>query len=69
MRVYVDVRLRRRLTVQTLQRKVTSRVTLLPGAPRVTVRVTFERGSGSPPVTLACVSGCAVVVCYDLPVN
>ena len=41
------------LGFETLQRKVTPRVTLPPGRYRVTVRVTFERGSGSPPVTLA----------------
>jgi uncharacterized repeat protein (TIGR01451 family) len=53
VRVYVNGQLRRRLTVQTLQRRVTPRVTLPPGRYRVTVRVSFERGSGTPPVTLS----------------
>jgi uncharacterized repeat protein (TIGR01451 family) len=52
IRVYVNGRLRRRLTMQALQRRVTPRVTLAPGTYRVTVRVTFVRGSGTPPLTL-----------------
>jgi hypothetical protein len=52
IQVFVNGNLRRRLTVQTLQRRVTPRVTLLPGSYRLAVRVTFQRGTGSPPVTL-----------------
>jgi uncharacterized repeat protein (TIGR01451 family) len=51
--VFVNGRLRRNLTVQTLQRRVTPRVTVAPGGRyRLVVRVTFQRGSGTPPVTL-----------------
>ena len=51
--VFVNGRLRHNLTVQTLQRRVTPRVTVAPGRRyRVAVRVTFRRGSGTPPVTL-----------------
>jgi uncharacterized repeat protein (TIGR01451 family) len=53
VRIYVNGRLRRGLTVQTLQRRVTPRVTLRPGRYRVTARVTFMRGSGTPSVTLS----------------
>jgi hypothetical protein len=53
VRVFVNGQLRRGLTVRTLDRRVTPRVTLRPGRYRVTVRVTFQRGSGSPPVTLS----------------
>ena len=53
VRVYVNGRLRRNLTVQTLQRRVTPRVTLAPGRYRVSARVTFERGAGTPPVSFA----------------
>jgi hypothetical protein len=52
VQVFVNGNLRRRLTVQTLQRRVTPRVTLPPGSYRLAVRVTFQRGTGSPPVTL-----------------
>lgn len=55
VRVYVNGRLRRGLTLQTLQRRVTPRVILGPGRYRVTARVTFQRGTGSPPVTLTTV--------------
>jgi hypothetical protein len=51
VQVFVNGNLRRRLTVQTLQRRVTPRVTLPPGSYRLAVRVTFQRGTGSPPVT------------------
>jgi hypothetical protein len=51
VQVYVNGNLRRRLTVRTLQRRVTPRVTLPPGSYRLAVRVTFQRGTGSPPVT------------------
>jgi hypothetical protein len=51
--VFVNGRLRRNLTVQTLQRRVTPRVTVAPGRRyRLAVRVTFQRGSGTPSVTL-----------------
>jgi uncharacterized repeat protein (TIGR01451 family) len=51
--VFVDGRLRRNLTMRALQRRVTPRVTLAPGRRfRLAVRVTFQRGSGTPPVTL-----------------
>jgi uncharacterized repeat protein (TIGR01451 family) len=51
--VFVNGRLRRNLTVQTLQRRVTPRVTVAAGRRyRIAVRVTFQRGSGTPPVTL-----------------
>jgi uncharacterized repeat protein (TIGR01451 family) len=51
--VFVNGRLRRNLTVQTLQRRVTPRVTVAPGNRyRLAVRVTFHRGSGTPSVTL-----------------
>jgi hypothetical protein len=49
--VFVNGNLRRRLTIQTLQRRVTPRVTLPPGGYRLAVRVTFQRGTGSPRVT------------------
>ena len=51
--VFVNGSLRRNLTVRTLQRRVTPRVTFPPGRYRVTVRVTFQRGAGTPPVTLS----------------
>jgi hypothetical protein len=51
VQVFVNGNLRRRLTLQTLQRRVTPRVTLPPGSYRLAVRVTFQRGTGSPPVT------------------
>jgi hypothetical protein len=53
IRVFVNGSLRRNLTVRTLQRRVTPRVTFPPGRYRVTVRVTFQRGAGTPPVTLS----------------
>jgi uncharacterized repeat protein (TIGR01451 family) len=53
VRIYVNGRLRRGLTVQTLQRRVTPRVTLAPGRYRVTARVTFQRGAGTPGLTLS----------------
>jgi hypothetical protein len=52
VRIYVNGRLRRGLTVQTLQRRVTPRVTLAPGRYRVTARITFQRGAGTPRLTL-----------------
>lgn len=52
IRVFVNGQLRRRLTVQSLQARVTPRVQLPAGRYRVSVRVSFQRGTGSPPVTL-----------------
>lgn len=52
IQVYVNGHLRRRLTVDSLQRRVTPRVKLPPGRYRLRVRVTFQRGSGSPPENL-----------------
>jgi hypothetical protein len=51
IQVYVNGRLRRRLTMQSLQARVTPRVLLPPGRYRLSVRVSFQRGTGSPPVT------------------
>ena len=53
IRVFVNGREDRRLTVRTLQRLVfRPRVRLGPGSYRVRVRVVFQRGSGTPPLTL-----------------
>jgi hypothetical protein len=52
LRVFENGHLRRNLTMRTLQRRVTPRVTLAPRRYRVVARVSFERGSGTPPVTL-----------------
>ena len=53
IRVFVNGREDRRLTVRTLQRLAfRPRVRLGPGRYRVTVRVVFQRGSGTPPLTL-----------------
>ena len=51
VRVFVNGQLRRNLNLLTLQRRVTPRVTLPPGRYRVTARVAFQRGAGTPPVT------------------
>jgi uncharacterized repeat protein (TIGR01451 family) len=53
IRVFVNGSLRRNLTVRTLQRRVTPRVTLPPGRYRMRVQVVFEPGAGTPPVTLS----------------
>jgi hypothetical protein len=53
VRVYVAGRLVRRLTPGILQRRVRSRVTLPPGRHRLTLRVSFQRGSATPPVWLS----------------
>jgi hypothetical protein len=50
IRVFVNGSLRRNLTVRTLQRRVTPRITFPPGRYRVAVRVVFQRGAGTPPV-------------------
>ena len=52
VRVYVDGRFVRLLTPRILQRRVRPRVMLPPGRHRLTLRVSFERGSGSPPAWL-----------------
>ena len=52
VRVLVNGRLVRGLTVRTLQRRLTPRVTLRPGRYSLRVRVTFQRGTGSPAVLL-----------------
>jgi uncharacterized repeat protein (TIGR01451 family) len=51
IQVFVNGQLRRRLTVKSLQRRVTPRVLVGPGRHRLAVRVTFQRGTGSPSVT------------------
>jgi hypothetical protein len=53
VRVFVNGRLFRALTVRTLQRRLTPRVTIPPGRYRVTVLVTFQPGAGTPPVRLS----------------
>jgi uncharacterized repeat protein (TIGR01451 family) len=52
VQVYINGRLDPRLTVRALERRLTPRVTRRPGRYRIAVRVTFERGSGTPPLTL-----------------
>ena len=52
VRVLVNGRQVRALTVRALQRRLTPRVTLRPGRYRLGVRVTFQRGTGSPAVLL-----------------
>jgi hypothetical protein len=53
VRVYVNGELRRDLSMSTLERRATPRVTLPPGRYRVTARLAFQRGAGTPPVTLS----------------
>jgi uncharacterized repeat protein (TIGR01451 family) len=50
VRVYVDGRLQRRVTLRLLQRRVRPFTTLPPGRYRITVRVDFQRGAGTEPV-------------------
>ena len=52
IRVYVNGRLQRRVTVRLLQRRVRPFTTLAPGRYRITVRVEFQRGAGTNPITL-----------------
>jgi len=52
IKVFVNGNLRRRITMGALQRKITPRARLAPGRYRLRVRVTFQRGTGSPPVNL-----------------
>jgi hypothetical protein len=51
--VYVNGQFRRRVTLRTLQRQTRPHVKLSPGRHRVSAHVTFQRGSGTPPVTIA----------------
>jgi hypothetical protein len=51
--VFVDGREVHSLTPRVLQRRVRPRVRLAPGFHRVTVRVTFQRGAATAPVTLS----------------
>jgi hypothetical protein len=52
IQVFVNGRLKRALRMGALERRLTRRLRLGPGRHRLRVRVTFQRGSGSPPVTL-----------------
>jgi hypothetical protein len=52
VRVLVNGRQVKALTVRALQRRLTPRVTLRPGRYRLSMRVTFQRGTGSPAVLL-----------------
>jgi hypothetical protein len=52
IRLLVNGRLRRDLNIRTLRAVERPRITLAPGRHRITARVTFQRGSGTPPVTL-----------------
>jgi hypothetical protein len=53
VRIFVNGRLRRSLDVRTLQSRVRPRITLAAGRRyRVTARVAFELGSGTPPLSL-----------------
>jgi hypothetical protein len=51
VRVYVNGRLQRRVTLGLLQRRIRPLTTLAPGRYRLTVRVDFQRGAGTNPVT------------------
>jgi hypothetical protein len=53
VRILVNRRVRRALTLNSIQVRITPRVSLRPGRYRVTAHVTFQRGTGSPPVTLS----------------
>jgi hypothetical protein len=53
IQVFVNGRLRRTLTMAPLQPRLTPRVRLAPGRRyRLRLRVTFQLGTGSPPVSL-----------------
>lgn len=52
VRVLVNGRLVRGLTVRTLRARLRPRVMLAPGRYRIAVRVRFQRGAGTPPLTL-----------------
>jgi hypothetical protein len=52
VQIYMDGRFIRALTLRVLQRRERARVTLAPGQRyRIRVRVTFQPGTDSPPVT------------------
>lgn len=57
--IYVNGHFRRTVTLRTLQRQADSHLTLSPGLYRVSAHVTFQRGSATPPVTIAA----SVTVC------
>jgi hypothetical protein len=50
--VFVNGHLRRRVAFGTLQRQVTPRLPLAPGRYRVAAVISFQPGSGTPPVIL-----------------
>jgi hypothetical protein len=52
VRVYVNGRLQRRVTVPLLRRRARPVTTLPPGTYRIAVRVDFQPGTGTNPVTL-----------------
>jgi hypothetical protein len=52
IQIFVNGRLRRRVTMGALQRRVSPRLRLAPGRYRVRVRVVFQLGSGSRPLSL-----------------
>ena len=52
VRIFVNGGPRRTLNLRILQARARLRVTLAPGRHRVTARVTFQLGSGTPPVSL-----------------
>jgi hypothetical protein len=52
VRIFVNGHLERRLTPRILQRRARARLRLTPGRYRMTARVRFQNGSGTPPVTL-----------------
>jgi uncharacterized repeat protein (TIGR01451 family) len=51
--IYVDGHFRRTVTLRTLQRQTAPQLQLPPGRYRVSAHVTFQRGSATPPVTIA----------------
>jgi uncharacterized repeat protein (TIGR01451 family) len=63
VRVFVNGRRVRNLTVRTLERRLTPRVTIPSGRYRVTALVIFQPGAGTPPVRLSRV----VRVCAAAP--
>jgi uncharacterized repeat protein (TIGR01451 family) len=55
VRLAVDGVPRKELTFRPLQRRLTRRVLVPPGRSRITAHITFQRGSGTPAVTLAAI--------------
>jgi hypothetical protein len=53
VQISVNGRLRRDIRPAILQKRVIPRVRLAPGRDRIRVRVTFQLGSGKPPLTLS----------------